>query len=358
MIGELARGAVRTAERAGMDAARAAARARVTERAAVIRQASGTVAVREPSALARKREPVDGAAALRDARTFFRHFALWPSEAALNVATVFAAATWARDASGESVFEYLAKLLFTADEYGAGKSWFAALTASLCPAGRKLIEPTKAALVDLVADQRTVVVSELDELFSSPNRNRGIIAILNGSYERGNYAARKHGGKVEEIHLFGWQILDGVRKGLFGNTRPEMRGLLSRCVCVVVKMAPDDYRRPRWDSAARAIAERGRDKLGAWMAQEVADGIAEYVPDMPEGLGSARRCALWEPFFTVAQRADLSAAALREDGENDHYWGNAIADAAFELEATLSGAEDDDKATELDDILASWAEEG
>jgi hypothetical protein len=344
----------RVAHAADRAARVAAARERVQARRAEISGAArGTVAVRERGVLAR--EPIDGAQLLADTRKFLRHYALWPSEAALTTATLWVAAAHARDGQGEPVWEYCAKLLFTASEYGAGKSWFAALTAALCPGGKVLLEPTKPSLIDEIADHKTVVVTEVDELLASPGRNRGIVAVLNACYEPGHYHTRKSGGKTQEIHLFGFGILDGV-DSLLSGTRPDTRGLVSRCLVLRVVMAPDGYRRPRWDKTARALAARGRDRLGRWMAAEVACGIGDVVPELPEGLGTPRRCALWEPLFAVALRADKGERAGQDDPRG--YWWTALADAALQLEAAGSVPDEDEADRELDDLMASWDEEG
>jgi hypothetical protein len=313
------------------------------------------VAVRAPAALVKTREPVDGDLLLRETRKFFRHFALWPSDAALNVATLAVAAMHAKDPEdGLPVWEYAFRLLFTGP-YGSGKSWFAKLAASLAPSGKVLLEPTKPSLIDMIADRNTVVITEVDELLATPGRNRGIVAIINASYESGHYHTRKQGGKVQEVHLFGHMILDGAELGKV--TRPDMRAIMSRALAIHVRTAPDGYRRPRWDKTAQAIAARGRDRLAAWMAQEVADGIGDVIPELPADLGSPRRCSLWEPLFTCALRADQFAA--RRDGREDdpeNYWTALLGESAVQIESALGLADEDDTDSELDKIMASWEE--
>ena len=320
----------------------------VTGSPAVPGAAEGAVALRGSGTAVAVREPIDGAQLLRDTRKFLRHFAVWPSEAALTAATLWCAASHARDGQGEPVWEYCSRLLITASDYGSGKSWIAKLIASLCPDGRVLLEPTKPSLIDEIAEHRTIVVTEVDELLATAGRNRGIVAILNASYEPGHFHTRKSGGKTQEIHLFGPMILDGL-DSLLQATRPDMRGLVSRCIVLRVRMAQDGYRRPRWDKDAMALAARGRARLSEWVALQVSAGLAEVIPQLPDGMGTPRRCALYEPLFAIALAAD--------QGDADGYWSQAMADAAWELEASLSLAEDDDEATELDRIMAGWDDE-
>jgi hypothetical protein len=307
-------------------------------------QGGTAVAVAQPAEVAPAREPIDGHALLLEARKFLKHFAIWPSQAALDAATLWTAAAHCKDPqTGDPIWEYASRLFFTAAEYGAGKSWLAKLVASLCPSGKILLEPTKPALIDLIADHNTVVVTEVDELLATPGRNRGVVAVLNASYEPGHYHSRKQGGKAAEIHLFAPMILDGV-DSLLKGTRPDMRGLISRCLVIRVKMAPDGYRRPRWDKTAQQIAARGRDRLAAWAAHQVTSGLGDILPELPGDLGSPRRCALWEPLFACALAAD--------QGDPNGYWSTAITDAALQLESAESG--DDDRETELDRIMAAW----
>ena len=301
------------------------------------------MAVHEPAAL--MRPPLDGAVLLAETRKFLRHFALWPSEAALTVATLAVAAMHAKDPEdGLPIWEYAFRLLFTGP-YGSGKSWFAKLVASLAPSGKVLLEPTKPSLIDMIADRNTVVVTEVDELLATPGRNRGIVAVINASYEPGHYHTRMRGSKAQEIHLFGHMILDGA--DLDKATRTDLRAVVSRALAIRVRTAPDGYRRPKWDKTAMAIAARGRDRLATWMAQEVAAGLADDVPELPAGLGSPRRCSLWEPLFATALRADKADPA--------GYWSTALAEAAVQIEGALGlPDEEEDAESELDRIMASW----
>ena len=84
--------------------------------------AKKAVALREQSAVVRRVRPVDGAQTLEYARRSCAHFAVWPSEAALTTATLWAAHAHARDAKKALVFLSTPRLLFSSAEPGAGKS--------------------------------------------------------------------------------------------------------------------------------------------------------------------------------------------------------------------------------------------
>jgi hypothetical protein len=322
---------------------------------AIRQERAGTALAARPAAALAVRERADGDQLLRDTRKFLRHFAQWPSEAALNVATIAAAAMNAKDpGTGDPVWEYAFKLLYTASEYGAGKSWLARLTGSLCPSPKVLLEPTKPSFIDEIADHRTVIVKEVDELLASSGRNRGLVAVMNACYEPGSYHTRKNGGKVQEIHLYGHQILDG-KDDVFQATRPDTRGLLSRCIVIHVRMAPDGYRRPMWDAVAQAAAVRGQNRLAAWMATEVQAGMGatlQSLAKVPESVGNPRRYSLYEPLFTIAERADRHRAAR---GEADGYWTELLTESARQLEDALP--DDADDADAVDEFMASLPDE-
>lgn len=308
----------------------------------------GTVAVRERSAVIQARPDINGDATLRYVYTFLKRFAVWPSEAALVAATLWIAQAHARDEeTGLPVWEYASRFLVVGP-YGCGKSRIARLIAKLCPEGEMLLEPTKAALVDMIADHKTVVMTEVDELFYTSYRNRPLLAILNAGYEPDHQAPRKHGGKVLKVPLFGPAVLDGLDV-LIQATRPDLRTLISRCIVMHAVKAPEGYQAPRFDKAARAIAAQLSNRLATWMAQEVAAGIGDEVPNLPEALGN-RTASLWEPLFTVALRAD--------EGDPEGPWSAACRDAWQHLEnAAGLPDQDDESLSELDRVMAEWGGE-
>lgn len=270
---------------------------------------------------------------LRDTRKFLRYFAHWRSEAEVTVATCALAAMNAKDPeTKDPVWEYAFKVLITG-EYGAGKSWVAKLMSSLTPDPVVLLEPTKPALMDEIGDQHTVVITEVDELLATAGRNRGIVATMNAMYEPGRFHIRKQGGKVLHIHVFNHMLLDG-NDDVFRQTRPDTRALMSRCIVVRAEMAPPGYRRPMWDGQARAAAERGQGRLAKWMTAEVAAGMGSSLDELAKvpveiGAGNPRRTVLYEPLFTVAERADRYRA---DRGDDDHYWTGVLTEAAIQLE--------------------------
>jgi Protein of unknown function (DUF3631) len=297
------------------------------------------VAVPEPAPVAFA--AISGDKVLQGIRVCLGYMACWPSADALTAATLWVAASHARDDKGAPVWAYAPRFMLLSREGGSGKSWMARLMAKLAPEGRMLVEATKAALIQQIAEHRTVVVDETDILFGSGNRNAGIRAIVNAGYEPDQSTSRMRGRQAQEVPLFGHMILAGLDK-LKDATGDDLKTLVSRCIIVHVRRAPDGYRPPRFDGAARANFAGVNLRAARWMAQEVVDGIADVVPEVPEGLGN-RPAALWEPLFAVADAAG---------GE----WPALAREACQRIEAAAGlPDEEEEAASNLDESLAAWA---
>ena len=289
------------------------------------------------------RKPIDGNELLTDTYTALNHFAVWPSEAALVTAVLWAAhAHGKHPKTGLPVWQYSPRMFFTSAEGGSGKSWMARLVAKLSPDGKMLVETTKASLQRLIAKQCTVVVTELDVLVNNGGRNKWFTGLANAGYERDQATYRVDHGKELEIPLMCPMILDGLET-VITATGQEMKTLLSRCIIIHVKRAPDGYRAPRFDDAARDVFARGNEKLAEWMGQQVRDGIASVVPDVPEGLGN-RPASLWEPLFAVADAAGGG-------------WPARARQTCADLESSAAGHDDEQEAG-YRATLSAWASAG
>jgi hypothetical protein len=252
------------------------------------------------------RQPeIDGAQVLDQTYRFLAHFAVWPSDASLIAATGFIAQAHARDPKTRlPVGPYSPHWLFLSTEAGSGKTWMARIMSKLVPNGQLLVECTRASLVQAIYEHGTPVLDESDVLFGTGMRNQGIRAIVNAAYEADQATSHMQGRQKVRVPLSGSLILAGLDK-MKNATGNDLRTLLSRCLIARVQMAPEGYRPPRFDSQARAIAGLLNQRIAAWMAQEVAAGIGDEVPEVPPGLGN-RPAALWEPLFTAADRAGTS----------------------------------------------------
>ncbi len=339
--------AARVAEHVARDAGRIMGAGDANPRQAVpprVRH-TGTVAVRPAQAVViPPREPIDGNALLNDVHTALERFAIWPSEAALVTAVLYAGHAHGRD--GKTllpVWPYSPKLFFTSAEGNSGKSWMGRLTGKFCPDDKMMVEINKANLIRLIEERATPIVTELDVLVNTGGRNKWFTGIANASYEADQATSRTQNGKRIDIPLQCPMILDGLESVIKG-TGTDLKTLVSRCIVVHVERAPDGYRPPRFDKSARAVFQMGSVKLGEWMAQQVNDGIGEYVPDVPDWLGN-RAAALWEPLFAVADAAGgewpawarMACADLEHGGDS---WAPDDGETDDEREAAYRAALD------------------
>jgi Protein of unknown function (DUF3631) len=335
MARDAARGSARAAERRQSVARRA--RARGAGRLAA------PVAVPGQSAVARQREPADGAQALGYARQFLGHFSVWPSDAALTTAALWAAHAHARTASGTLVWLASPRLLFSSAEPGAGKSHSMRLVARLCPAPAVLTEPSEPALAQLIGKEKaTIALDEADVFFGAGSRKAAARAIINDGYTPDGTWARVRKGEVERIPTFGALMLAGLDK-MDTGTSGQMEATLKRCIRMRMRRAPRGYRAPRFDDQARFVAGMIAGRLGAWAQQELPS-LGSRIPDLPEGIGN-REAELWEPLLAVADTAGGP-------------WPGLARDACEEMVATGgTPGEDQDMLSRLDSILASWTGE-
>ena len=316
------------------------------------------VAVREPSAMMyappedEPDEPIDGAVVLRAIMVCLGHMGLWPSEEALVAATCFVAQSHARTIRadlGEAfvkfqlpVWQYAPRFFLTSAAGGSGKSWLARLMALLCPDGKSLIEPTKAALIRIIAKQSTVVITELDRLLGpTGTKNGAMVAIANAGYEPQHLHSHMKGGTEVLIPLMGTMILDGLDV-LIKTPGNGLETLFSRAVIAHVRKGPRGYQPPRLTASVLAEFAMVRDLAAQWMAQEVAAGIGDYVPVLPAGVGN-RAAAIAEPLFAVAQKAGAE-------------WPGLMARAWTRLESATGLSPKQAEASVIgSDTLASWA---
>lgn len=299
----------------------------------------GTVALRSSGAMGRPGgQRVDGAEALEYARRFLEHFAVWPSEAALTAATLWAAHAHCRDAAKALVFMSSPRLLFSSAEPGSGKSHAMKLVSRICPDPVIFTEPSEPAMAHSIGEHQTIGLEEVDVFFGTGNRKAAVRAIINDGYTPDGQWARVRNGQTHRICTFGPLMMAGLDKVETG-TSGVLSATLSRCIRVKMRRAPDGYRAPRFDHEARYAASLISEELTTWAKQNLA-ALASYVPDL-DGIGN-REAELFEPLAIVA---DIAGGP----------WPDLMRDAADELITTGGMApEDEDRSEHLDAIMAGW----
>lgn len=179
MIGRIAGTVIREAARSqprDWAATSAGIRQRIDERqkARLSREQvqGAAVAVRDiagarPVPVRRQRQHLDGTAVLGYVRAWLANYARWPSEAALDLATLWAAHACARDSDGVLIWEATPRLMFLSSDPGSGKSRALELVSLLVGTRYGLLtEPTAAALAHILGPQHEAVfLDEADLLF-------------------------------------------------------------------------------------------------------------------------------------------------------------------------------------------------
>lgn len=358
MIGEVARGAVHVAERAGMDAARAAARARVTERAAQIRQQAGTVAVRERGAVARTaaKSPEIIAESWRYAERVLTRHVEWPSQAALDTALLWAIHAHGRHDEGGLIWAATPRLLLTSSERGSGKSTalrlLSPLTGSRFGVTPKITAPAFAKVMGKFHEP--VFIDEARMVFGTGQKSQELQAMLLAGYAPDGFSLTAHAGASQPDDLFGVVGLAG-KDNLITGAGDSVQDLLDRCLVIRLRRASRHH--PDIDDPARKAAALAAQGFSAWSSSMRADLIAassrlsEEACSLPDedvtaiDAGILRATQIWRPLLAVADV--MGASEISEADEERMGWMRdmpARARAACE-ELTLG--------TEADDFLAS-----
>jgi hypothetical protein len=327
----------RVEEEAGdMGVIRAVVRtAQVIEREAAQRQhdarraGNGTVAVPGSTrAAARRDEPqIPGDQLLDLLRDgWFGHYARFPSPAALDAVTLWAAHTHMRDEKGVLVFRATPRLCLLSREPGSGKGLALELLMDVVPNCYGLdLEPTQAGLVHTINKERaTVLLDEADVMFGAGSRKEGVRAVLNGgTYKYGTILNGK-GGKTNRVPVFGPVALAGLDV-METATGDKLNALMTRFVKIRMEKVTGDAKPPKRTPQAFEAAGKAKMWLELW-ASQVRDQVAAAAPEFPEGM-EGRAEDIWGPLLSVADAAggtwpDRARAACRElalampDGED------------------------------------------
>ena len=115
----------------------------------------GTVAKRDGGTVEKQAAPIPGDQLLDLIRQWLGTYIRFPSAAALDVVTLWAAHAHCRDESGKLVFRATPRLFLLSSEPGSGKSAVLELLNMLCPETYGLtLEPTGPGLVKSMRNRR------------------------------------------------------------------------------------------------------------------------------------------------------------------------------------------------------------
>lgn len=263
--------------------------------------------VAEPAVKVAKRNT--GAATLDEARAFIARFASMPSDAALDVAALWAAMSHTVDTNERLAFDTSPRLIFLSDKPASGKTVAMESVLRLCFKGMQVVDPTPATFAQMVSEDRaTVGFDEIDVAFGKGAAKATLRSLLNAGYRRNATWARANRPPVS---IFSALTMAGLGKHF--RTSTELAPLRSRSIVVEMQPAnpPEIYRARLHDAMATHI----RESLTTWAKRNLAE-ITESWPTPPEGI-AARQAEVAEPLLQIADAAgghwpETARTALKE----------------------------------------------
>lgn len=237
----------------------------------------------------------DAAAMLDDVRRFLDRFVAFPSQAALDAVTLWAAHTHVVHEGDNSP-----RLALLSPEPGSGKTRTLEVLELLVPAAMNVLSASPAAVFRSIESERpSLLMDEADAIFSRRGGDDGsedLRALLNAGHRKGATIPRCVGPRhdVVRFHVYAAVALAGL------GDLPDT--LMSRSVIVRMRRrAPGEhvepFRRRLHGSAGEELAVR----LAQWADLQGA-AIGQAYPEMPDGI-TDRPADVWEPLLAIADAA-------------------------------------------------------
>lgn len=153
---------------------------------------------------------------------------------------------------------------------------------------------TEATLFHMMDTTPTLLVDEVDMLFSS-GRHAGMVGILNNGYRKGGKVPRMKGGEVHFYDAHGPKSLVGIDNGMMPDPTRE------RCIPINMRRATDEERatlRPFYHYEIEDEVEVLCEELHQW-ATDNGVRVRDYQPKEIPGL-SPRQWEICRPLLQVA----------------------------------------------------------
>lgn len=268
-----------------------------------------------------------GAALLDETRAFVARFWAPPSEAALDLLTLWLAHTHAVDGDNRLVFDTTPRLFLCSTGPQSGKTTALELLELLAGRAFRVADPTAPAMLTLIDQERaSLLIDELDTLMGQGAGGRSTRTIMLEGYSQGGRVPRKESGTTRMVSCFAPMAFAGMRQNFISN--PRLDALRTRTIMLLCrprgpKQTVEPYRRRLHQAPAKALQAA----LARWGAKH-ASVLAESWPEPPAGIED-RAAELWEPLLAVgetvggvwAERArnacQVLALGAPEDDEDD-----------------------------------------
>ena len=127
----------------------------------------------------------NGALVLDVARAHLQRFVSFPSQAAADLATVWAAGTHVVGTDDRLLFDTFPRIGFFSDLPGSGKTSALERTLSLAFHGELVLGPTPMSFCTMISERRSSVgIDEVDNMLGAGAAKADLRAILNAGYKR------------------------------------------------------------------------------------------------------------------------------------------------------------------------------
>lgn len=239
--------------------------------------------------------PEAGCIVLDDTRAFIRRFCVFPDDATLTAATL-----WAAHTHMVEHFHVTPRLALLSPEPGSGKTRALEVLDLLVPDSMFSLSASSAAIFrTLEQRQITLLFDEVDAVFRKRGKddtNEDLRALLNAGYKRGASIPRCVGPKHEVTNF---PVFAAVALAAIGEL-PDT--ILTRAVIARMRRrAPNESVEP---FRLREHGDQGhylRDRLAAW-ALLVGERAGSAWPELPDGIVD-RPAEIWEPLISIADCA-------------------------------------------------------
>lgn len=268
---------------------------------------------------------------LHDVEGFVRRYVAFGSDAQSTTVALHVAHAHAVEAADTTGYLHVHSA-----EKRSGKTRLLEVLELLVPSPIRASTISPSALFRLLdAERRTLLLDEVDAIFSPKSDREELRGLLNAGYRRGSSAWRVEvTGKTytpRAFDAFGVKILAGL--GAVPDT------IADRCIRLELRRRRQDEKVARFRyREARAEAEGLRTRLEAWCIPETVERLRGARPALPD-LEDDRALEAWEPLLAIADLAGgtwpmaARAAAITLQGgrEADNEDGVATLAAIREL---------------------------
>jgi hypothetical protein len=223
---------------------------------------------------------------------YYRRYAVLGGDHHYVALVLWCAHTYAFDA-----FDTTPRLFLDSAVPGSGKTRVLELLEHTALAPLQSFNASAAALIRTIdAGQRTVLLDEVDMLYSKSGGYEDITATINAGYKKGSTVPRCVGVGMEidvvELSAFAPMALAGLHANVPDAVRSRSIHFRMR------KRKPTEPISPYRQRTALAEASEFRRGLSAWVA-DVRGKLQDAMPVLPAGVED-RAAEVWEPLVAIA----------------------------------------------------------